>query len=66
MTGRVLLLCLLLAGAGARAQVRIDGMAGAGSALIDGIDAAGVNPARLADPGGPRMRLFDSFGAVCS
>ncbi|MBD3161290.1 MAG: hypothetical protein GF346_03745 [Candidatus Eisenbacteria bacterium] len=67
MTARGIATALLLAALFtpiAEAQVRIDGLAGAGSALVDGIDAAPINPARLAVRGGPRMRLIDSFGAT--
>lgn len=64
MVAIALVLLLLLPAGICEAQVRIAGLAGAGSAIVDGADAATTNPARLTVPEGPRIRLFDSFGGL--
>jgi len=48
------------------AQVRSEGMAGAGSAMLDGLDAACVNPARLAVSGRPCIRLVGTWAEIAN
>ncbi len=63
MRGAFLILILVPAAA-AHGQVRSAGMAGAGSAILEGVDAQAVNPARLAAVGGSELRLVEGHAAA--
>jgi hypothetical protein len=58
------LVLIVFPAAAAHGQVRSAGMAGAGSAILEGVDAQAVNPARLAAVGGSELRLAEGHAAA--